>query len=363
MNKIILYVFLILTAWACNNEVTQQLEPKGVALGKMNEIVVICDQDIWEGAVGDTFRFYFESAYPILPAPEPLFDLRHFTLEQLAGQPLRKELRTYVILTDLSDETSETTAMVKRDMGPEKFNQALTTGSPFSSVGKDKWARGQILIYLFQPNQEALKSAITKSFPATARRVNQHDEKQLKASIYVDRINLGLSKLINTKYNLDIKIPGDYVEAYRNDDENVIWLRKDFDEGIMNLVIRKYPYKDQSQFSKSNMIKLRNDFGKKYITSDLEGDFMVVNTEDLPIYEYGIEIDGNYAKEIRGGWEMTEDFSGGPFITYLILNEEKKEFIYVDAFVLAPGNRKRNMMMQLDHIVKSSSVTSGEPIN
>lgn len=356
-----LLLLLLSAIYSCNSEMSQQLEPKGVALGKMNEIVVIADDELWESAVGDTFRYYFGSAYPILPQPEPLFDLRQFTVDELREQPLRKELRSYVILSNLSDENSATTQMVKRDMGSEKYNQALTTGSPSSSVGKDKWSRGQILVYLFGPDRDALIETIKKSFPATTRRINQHDEKQLKASVYVDRINLGISESIKEEYGLDIKIPGDYAIAVNDTLEDVIWLRKDLQEAILNIVIRKIPYKSPEQFEKQNLIKLRNEFGKSYVSSDIKDDYMVVNEEDLPVYDYIIEIDGNYTKEIRGTWEMTVDFAAGPFNTYLIHNKGDNELIYIDVFVLAPGKDKRDYMMQLDYIVNSAKLTDSSP--
>ena len=47
-----LNIFLCLCGFmlfSCNSEISRQLEPKGVALGKMNEIVVIADEDVWEG--------------------------------------------------------------------------------------------------------------------------------------------------------------------------------------------------------------------------------------------------------------------------------------------------------------------------
>jgi hypothetical protein len=62
---------------------------------------------------------------------------------------------------------------------------------------------------------------------------------------------------------------------------------------------------------------------------------------------------GTYAVETRGIWEMEGDFLAGPFISYLILNEAKTELIYIDAFVLAPGERKRNQMLYLEQIISS----------
>jgi len=341
---------------ACNTEVSNQLEPKGTALGKMNEIVVIADKDLWEGAIGDTFRYYFESAYPIMPQPEPLFDLRHFTPEELAEQPLRKELRTYSILADLSNPESSTTKMVKRDIGLEKVENTLQTKKNLSSVGKDKWARGQLLIYLYGADRASLNEAITQSFSAMTRRIHKHDEKQLRSSIYVDKINQGLSKKITERYSLDFTVPGDFVEVPHNIDQQVLWLRKDTDKAILNIVFQRVPYKDQKQLSKEGIITLRNSFGKTYVSPEDPNNVMIVDDGNLPVYEYTFDLQDHYGKELRGIWEMTNTFSGGPFNTYLILDEARKDLIYIDVFVLAPGTTKRNLMMQLDYLVKNAKL-------
>lgn len=354
----ILALGLVLALSACNNEVSSKLEPKGTALGRMNEIVVVSDAALWEGAVGDTFRYYFESAYPILPQPEPLFDLRHFTLEELAEQPLRKELRTYVVLANLSDESSSTTAMVKKDLGEEKVKYSKENAEKFSSVGRDKWARGQLLVYLYAKEDEALMDAVTRSFPAITKRVRQHDEKQLSSSVYVDKVNLGISEQVRNNYGIDFQIPGDYVKVPHGFSEEVLWLRKDTDKAIQNIVLQKVPYENAAQLSKKGIVDLRNEFGKRFIKTEDEEDIMVVDSVNLPVYEYTFNLDNNYGKELRGIWEMTNSFSAGPFTTYVILNEKKSELLYIDVFILAPGSSKRNMMMQMDHIIRTAKLVS-----
>lgn len=311
-----------------------------------------------DGAVGDTFRYYFESAYPIMPQPEPLFDLRHFTIEELNVQPLRKELRTYAILADLSDEDSPTTRMVKKDLGSEKFDYAMKPDANLSSVGKDKWARGQLLVYLYGADRKILEKSIKESFPAAAKRVQKHDAKQLKSSIYVDRVNLGLTDDVKTRFGIDFDVPGDFVVATDDLENNVLWLRKVGDKADQNIVLKKVKYVNEEQLSKDGIIAMRNDFGSTYVTSDEVDDVMVVDEEHLPVYEYSFSIDNHYGKELRGIWEMTNTFSGGPFNTYVVLNEAKKEIIFIDVFVLAPGTSKRNYMMQLDHIVKNAKIIS-----
>ena len=352
----ILSISLLLLS--CNSEVAQQLDSKNPALGKLNQIIVVADDELWESSVGDTFRYYFESAYPILPTPEPLFDIKHYTPNDLTASPVRKELRTYTFLADLSDTESPTSQLIKKDMGAEKYNSALKYGNTFSSVGKNKWAKGQLLVYLFGANRDSLNSAIKKAFPTVARRVNEHDLKKLKAISFGIKENKGLTQMVSDRYGINVEIPVEYKTAKNDTVNDLLWLVRKSKEVDYHLVFQKMTYNDPEQLSKSSIIALRNEFGANHVTSDVENNIMIINNEDLPVYDYTTDIDGHYTKEIRGVWEMTQEFTGGPFVTYLIVNESKKELIYVDTFILAPGQKKRNHMMQLDCIVKSAKINS-----
>jgi len=331
-------------------------ESKPMALARMNEIIAISDHDMWEGDVKDTFNYYFQSAFPIMPTPEPMFDIRHFTPVELNNERLRKELCTYVVLADLNDPEASTTKMLRRDLGEERYLKAKQDPTFCTSVGKDKWARNQIIIYLFANGEKELNKVIRDNYPAVAKRVRLHDITKLDASIYaVKSENPGLMKKLKELYGFTMRIPGDYVNV-KPDQENFLWLRKDTKKMLMNIVIQKFPYTDASQFSNENIIKMRDTYGKRHVSSAAEGSYMVTNPVDLPTYDYTYEIDGQYVKEIRGIWEMENDFLGGPYASYVILNEAKTEFIFIDAFILGPGQDKRDMMMQLEYIVKSAKM-------
>ncbi len=344
----LLSIFLL----ACNGEVTKNMEPKAYALGKLNEIVVVADDNLWDGMVGDSFNYYFGSAYPIMPSPEPLFDIRHFTTNDLYAEPLRKELRTYVVLANLADFESPTTRMVTKDLGERKVDEARRNPEVNSSVGRDKWAHGQLVIYLFGKDLNALASSISSNFSAAAKRINEHDAKQLKQRVYSSQLHLGHQAKLQDYFGIQLEIPSDYREAEFIEEDPMLWLRKDTKDAIMNLVFLKTPYTQKDQFTKAMIIDMVNDYGSKYIRSEKPGDALVVNDEDLPVYEYAANIGGSYAKEVRGVWEMTKTFAGGPFTANLISSEDGKELVLVFAYVFAPGEEKRDFVQQLDYMVK-----------
>jgi hypothetical protein len=359
MNKFVFLIsgciLLTATFFSCVEEATGGMKAKPGALGRLNEIVVIASQNLWESSVKDSFDFYFESAYPIMPAPEPMFDIRHFTPTEIYNEPLRQELRTYVLLVDLSEKETKTIEMIRTDLGEERYNQALA-GEVNSMVVRDKWARGQMIIYLLGKNKDDLISTIRKNYPAVSRRINIHDKEQLQANIYTRGINLGLTERIEETYGIKINIPATYKVAQELPDENFIWLRKDDESSTMNIMITKVPYENQSQFSVQNMKELRDKLGL-FVTSPEPGSVMVINDKDLPVYDYSYEIDGNYTREIRGIWEMTKDYFGGPFASYLIMDKSNNNLLFIDTFVYAPGKSKRNMMQQLDLLVKTADLS------
>lgn len=346
-----LLIFTLGTFYSCNDEVAGGYKVKPVALGRLNNIAVIAGEEMWESPIKDSFDFYFGSAYPIMPRPEPMFDLRHFTVNDLDAEPLRKELRTYVLLANLSDSEAKTTRMVRSDLGEERYRKALN-GEITSTVGKDKWAREQLIIYLMGKDREALAKAIRENYPAVARRINKHDENQLKASIYAARSNAAINNDILERYGLEIDVPRRYEAAIYDEEFNFTWIRKDEKDYVMNMMFSSFSYSDPSQLNKEELIKYRNILGEKYITSTEENSFMVVNDEDLPVYDYTYRTNNIYTREIRGIWEMVNDYLGGPFASYAFLNEEKGEVIFIDTFIYAPGKEKRDMMQQMEYIVK-----------
>jgi hypothetical protein len=335
----------------CSEETRQRLEPTPLAIGSINQLAVIADQDIWDGSTGDSVRYYFGSAYPILPQPESLFDLKHFTPAELEGEPTRQELKAYLILCDLGDPTSATTKMVMTDLGSEKVRRSKEDPDFSSSVARDKWANDQLLVYIFSHDAEILGPEIVRRFPAAAKIVQDHYENQIDATAYLGGENHVIVNTVQSLFGYYLKIPSDYFIAL--EEPTTLWLRKETDEASSNLILHKLPYRSQDQFEKEKIISLRDSLGKKLISSTIPGTYMQTNDVDLPVFVQNLQIDNAYAVEARGIWEMVGDFMGGPFISYVVLDEKNSELLFIDGFVFAPGKRKRNYMLQLEHIVST----------
>ncbi len=351
LSIVLLFFTYICILTSCADEMGRKLEAPANAFGKANEITVIADKDLWEGAVGDTFRFYFNSAYLILPQPEPIFDIRHYTPEELNEAPTRKELRTYVLLGNVEDTNSPTSRLIINDIGSESIRSSKEGQGFKTKVGRDKWAQGQLLIYLFDFSHDDLIENIKKNFPAAAQRINDADSKQIEAATYQAGENKTLSGELKGKMGVNLRLPADYVAVVNESD--MVWLRKETEFISSNIMLHKIPYTDKSQLSKEGIKAIRDSLGRKYVSTDIEGTFMRINDVDLPMFTKAVTLNNNYALEARGIWEIVNDFMGGPFISYLIHNAETNELLFVDGFVHAPGKKKRKYMQYLELVLES----------
>ena len=336
---------------ACSPEIQKQLNPVPNSYGPTNQLVVVADEDLWEGAVGDTFRYYFSSAYPILPAPEPIFDLKHFTPLDLETDPLRKQLRNYIFLADLKNNASPAARLLQEDLGVEKMRKAREDVNYSTNVGEDKWAHNQLVVYLFAYGEEALTSQIKRVFPAVKKRVDKANWDKVDATVYLDGENNNAKLDLTAAIGIQMRVPGDY-DIVLNE-ENTVWLRRETSESSANLMVHKQPYTSRTQLTKDNLKNLRDSIGKKYVSSRIPGTYMQINDVDLPMLSEVKNINGNYAVEARGIWELVNDYMGGPFLSYVTVNPKTNELIYIDGFIHAPGRKKREYMQGLEHIIQT----------
>jgi len=344
--------FIAIYLSACSEEAQKKLAGFPVALSQRNEIVFIMDKPMWEGAVGDSCRAYFGGDFPVIPQPEPIFDLKFFTPRMLSERTVRKEFRSYIFVANLNDESSPTTRMVIKDIGEEQTEKAKSNEKVNMMVGHDKWAKGQQLIYLFGGSDDDLMKAIAQKFPTITRRVHKFDRGKLSESVYYQGVDEQIMKTIKDTMGVNIKVPGEYFIALNKG--NTIWLRSNTQKVAFNIMLHKYKYTDAAQFTKESIKAVRDEIGK-FVSTEAPNTYMQINDVDLPMLLDVVGTEKVYKVKVRGIWEIENDFMGGPFIGYLIHNPETNELLYIDGFIHAPSTTKRDYIQELDLILQSVS--------
>ena len=133
------------------------------------------------------------------------------------------------------------------------------------------------------------------------------------------------------------------------------WARGHRLKSLLNLLAYSFPIKDRSEFNPLNIIKKRDSIGKVHIPGQFENTYM--KTE--PLYNpmaTKMKLDDKEAYEIRGLWIVQNDFMGGPFINYALLDEAKNRVVVVEGFSYSPATKKRDFVFEMEAILKTIEI-------
>jgi hypothetical protein len=169
------------------------------------------------------------------------------------------------------------------------------------------------------------------------------------------RKSLKTDEPLKKRLGVSLKFPTAY--RYAKESNDFFWIRKDIPTGSMEILVYEVPRhvieKDTNIIG--NIIAMRDSIGETHIPGRLPGTHMITEAAYAP-YLFESQIDGKFAWESKGMWEVKGDFMAGPFINYAVLDEENDRYVVLEGFAFSPSARKRENMMELEAILRSADI-------
>ena len=286
-------------ALSCSDN-QQKLLP--ASSGNINNISVVTNDELWEGAVGEVIRENFGRPIYGLPQIEPIFSLSHIPSKVFSGFATKS--RT-ILKIDVS-ENEGVFNFKNTYASPQRIIQ-ITANSP------DK------IIKIINENLNSIYSTMY---------FNEIQEKQRRISK-----NLNKTQAIKKNTGVSLKFPSAYRVA--KVDSNFVWIRRDIETGSVNLFIHR-----QTNLTEQSIIEKRDSISKIYIPGPVENTHMSTDLIYTPNTQQ-INVGGKQVFETRGLWEIEGQFMAGPFLNFQIKLGDN-DFIMLDGFVYSPGSQKES---------------------
>ena len=292
--------------------------------GNINNVSVVLENEKWEGAIGEALREFLAAPVDGLPQEEPIFSLNQMPPEAFSGFVRKNRL------------------FIKVENGkPAGFK-----------TYKDPFATPQRGILISGMNNEEIVNQINENSEEIIRlfRITEIREKQRRM-----RKSLKDDSKLQEQFGVSLIFPTAYRYAIEEDD--FFWIRKDIPKGMMEIMIYEVPMHviDGDTNVIGNIIKMRDSIGQAHIEGVIEGSYMITEAAYAP-YLFEAEIDGKFAYETRGTWELKNAFMAGPFINYAVRDEANNRYIILEGFAFAPASAKRDNMFELDAILQSARI-------
>ena len=292
--------------------------------GRINTISVIMNDALWNGEVGDSLRNKFAAPVLGLPKEEPLFTLNQYADKLVEG-----------FITD-----SRSLLIIKK---------GKTT---FFEIRKNKYATPQTVFHLSGTSTDTLLYLLEKHTPEMIQILKKGEIEALQKSHKGALLN---PKIFENKFQIELEVPSTF--QYVLQKPRLIWLKKEITSGSMSLLLYHVPLGTVSHKDPiGSIIKMRDSIGQLYIKgSGLQ--MPMITEKGYAPYLSTLQLDHCTTYESKGTWELKNDFMSGPFINYAIFDKEYNRIMVLEGFCYSPADDKREIMFELESIIKSVKIS------
>lgn len=292
--------------------------------GSVNSLLVVMDNELWKGAVGDKVRENFAVPVLAMPQTEALF-----TIQQVPPQIFSGAIAN-----------SRAVLFVQQDT----MSLAHIKSNVYASPQKIAVIKGE--------DYKELAANIDKLAPKAIEEFKRNEIKGIQ-----QRFKRSLNKEtdVTEEFNISLTIPSAYTVGKHED--NFVWLDRQIPKGNMNLIAYTIPnsfFGADSTFVR-DIVKMRDSIGKKYIPGpDVPGKQTYMATEKaFAPYVFPAEVNGYKAAEVRGIWIMENYAMAGPFLTFIVNDEYNDRKLVLEGFIFAPSTNKRDDLLELEAIMRT----------
>ena len=328
MKKFLKYMAIAIAAVAALASCTEQQKRKVLLpniSGKAGEVIVVIDKGNWEGQVGTVLRDSLAQETPYLPQREPLFGLVNVPQNAFTNM---FQIHRNIIVVNINSTVTE----------------------PGIVIRKDVWAAPQTVIYINATDSESAVKIIQENSALMCVTIEQAERDRIIGNIKKYE-ELKLAPVVTEMIGGSPHFPSGYKLKKRTSD--FIWIEYAIQDVTQGILAYKYPVVEGEQMmSLESIIENSNEMLKNNVPGMFENTYMTTSTAVRPGIEYKRYKGLDFA-EVRGFWEVYNDYMGGPFVSHAFYSKDGKDIIVLQGFVYAPKYDKRQYLRQVESIIYS----------
>ena len=321
MKKILFTLACVLALAGCKG--SKALLPN--VSGKAGEVIVVIEKADWEGNLGTSVRDLLASDCPWLAQKEPLYTLVNVPPGSFGD--LFKVHRNIVLFS---------------------INQHIdTVGVVYKH---DVWAAPQCLVNVCARSSEDAAQLLEDNGKNIIGFIEQAErDRVVRNSIrYEER---SIAEKVAPVFGGSPHFPSGYKLKKLTSD--FAWIADEKQYTIQGILIYKYPATGaEDELSLDNIIAKRNESLKTNVPGMFENTWMTTGSYLPPTVEF-FRYRGRDFAQVRGLWEVENDFMGGPFVSHSFYSPDGENVIVAEAFVYAPKYDKRQYLRQVESILFS----------
>ena len=273
-----------------------------------NEIMVVMERDAWEGEAGDALFAVLNSRTQGLMQFEPNFRTLHITPDNFT-----RSFRTVrnVIIPNISNIYIE----------------------PRLRAELNVYAIGQVIMNINAPDTATFIQFVTEHERDI---VEYFLDKELtrNAQWMLNNSRMGYWNIAREMFGVNVIPPRGL--RHMMQEENFVWITNNAARARQDFVMYQFPYVNEEVFNANTLIAIRNEILGEHIHGMFPNSVMRTQTTIYPPYFRTLAVNSEFRAEIRGLWELSGEFMGGPFVMHAFVNENTGMVVVAEVFTYSP---------------------------
>lgn len=328
MKRLIIYLTLIVTAVLTLSSCSESKRKKALLpniSGKAGEVIIVIDKGAWEGVVGTTLRDTLAADCPFLPQREPLY-----TLVNVAPGGFNNmfQIHRNIVIVNISSSVVEAGVVLRKDV----------------------WATPQSVIHINAPDNDTAVKLIKENSQRIIAFLEQSERDRVIANSRKYE-EVSIAPEVCSIIGGSPHFPSGYRIKMKTSD--FVWVTYEPQYTQQSILMFKYPVSEgKEMLSRESLMDDINLMLQKNVPGMFENTYMTIASVITPSLKY-LNYKGHEFAELRGLWDVHNDFMGGPFVAHAFYSQDGKDIIVLLSFVYAPKYDKRHYLRQVEALLYS----------
>jgi len=292
--------------------------------GAPGEVFVVVEKEYWEGDIGTAIRGRFAEDYPFLPQSERTFSVFNSPHSAFTGSFC---LHRNIVVINIGGSADSTSVLYQMDV----------------------WAHPQIVVTVTAPTPEMALELIEREKGNMAMAIEQKERDRIITNTkkFEDR---NIRQYLTSFLGGSPYFTQDFSVKKKTD--SFIWISHETTYVNQGTFFFKLPYISLNEMTPEWCVSRVDSVLQANVPGMRDSSYMITNSYVQPGLQY-VTFRNRTFVEVRGLWELTNDYMGGPFIFHLFPDASNKCCIVEYGFVYAPKYEKRNYLRVVESILYS----------
>jgi len=225
------------------------------------------------------------------------------------------------------------------------------------TISRDLWAMPQIVLNAVGPDIHSIAKILTEK-RETMMNLYEQAELERQSKNVTAFSDTTVHRKIKERFDVSLHVPSGYYTIMRND-ADFMWLETQTKHNSVGILIYTYPFVDDSTFTVKYLVDKRDAILKEKVPGARDSSWMTTTRVFMPELTIKKYKNLQYG-ELRGLWELVNDYMGGPFISRSYIDETKRRIVTVEGYVYAPRDSKRDDIRRVSGIINTFSFDEPE---